>query len=163
SLQLCGVGQDRTVVVALGVRLRGAHIALGIAGVVAIPISDGSARDACLEYVRRFHHRHASHVSAIAPAVHPYAVSIHVWQLRESPDASYLVVDLNGAHAVCDRRFESEPTVRAAAVVELQDHVALLREVLRTQVNGHGPVVCDTLGVWAAIYGDDQRVSSARL
>ncbi len=160
ALELRGVGEDRAVVVALGVGLGRAHVALGVTRVVAVPVGHWRAGDADLEDLRGAQHGHAGHVAAVAPAVDADPRAIHIGQGSHVAHAGHLVVDLDRAHAVGQGGFEGQPAVGAAAVIEPEDHVALLRQVLGAQVHREHPVVSDALGVRPTVDGDDERVAA---
>ncbi len=156
------MGEHGAVLISLGVRLWRAHVPLGVAGVVAVPVGHGGPAHTDFEDLGGAHHGHAGHVAAVAPAVDPHARGIDIGELREFADGGYLVVDFDRAHSVGDGGFEGEAAVRASPVVDLQDHETLLREVLGAKVHRQRPLVERALDVRAAVDRDNDRVALAR-
>src|SRR5207245_708208 len=98
ALELGGVGYRRRILVALGVVLRQAHVALGVDGVVLAPVCDRRAGEPGLEDLGRVQHRVASHVSAIAPAPDANARAVYVGQCLQIADAGELVGEFHLTH-----------------------------------------------------------------
>jgi hypothetical protein len=162
ALEPVRMDQGGGFAVAVGVFGGRAHVPLGVAGVVAVPVGDGGAGHAHAEDLLGLEQAHEGHVAAVAPAVDADAGGIEARQAGEVADAPDLVFDLDGAHAAGDVGFEGEAPAAAAAVVELEDGDALLREVLGAEIDREGPVVDDALDVGAAVDGDDDRRRAVR-
>mmetsp|Transcript_56208 Transcript_56208/g.182415 ORF Transcript_56208/g.182415 Transcript_56208/m.182415 type:complete len:421 (+) Transcript_56208:323-1585(+) len=151
---------DGARLVALGIALRSAHVALRVARVVAIPMRDWGAGHRALEHVRGLHQAHCRQVAAIAPAIDAHPRSIGQ-ALRHAPlNARGLILDLDVAHVVLEGAFELVPSSPAPAVVHLQDEAASAPHRLRPEVDRHPPRVADELDVWTAVARHDRRVGS---
>ena len=86
------------VVVAAGVVLRQAHVALGVNAVVVAPIGDGGHSDRTLEHVSTLGDAQAAQVAAVAPTPDTDARGIHVRLLAEPFRCGDLVLRFVLAH-----------------------------------------------------------------
>ena len=131
ALQPVGDGEDRRGFVALRVLLRGVHVALAVAGLVARPVGDRCAGHPADEAVGLEEHQPQRHVAAVRPAVDSGPVEVGVGDVRADPlERADLVEDLQLAEVSVDRLLEPDPAVRRAAAVESDNDVALARHEL---------------------------------
>ncbi len=98
--------------------------------VVQAPVRYWRARDTRRELLRRLHHAHERHVPAVAPAEHADVRRIHVGKRLQVVNARNLILDLHRPHALVERGLELHTAETAAAIVQREDHVAVLHEVL---------------------------------
>jgi hypothetical protein len=121
-------------------------------------VGDGGAGDRDLKGLRGAGERHGGGVSAVAPAVDAHAGGIAQALGDEPAHAVDLVLDLEVAEVMTNRALEGEAAAGGAAVVELEDEVALRGEGLGAHVDGSAPLAGDALGVGAAVDGDEGGV-----
>ena len=150
-----GVGQHRGALVAVGVALRGPHVALRVAGVVPVPARDGCAGDGGLEHAGLLGQAHDRHVAAVAPAVDPDPVQVDEAALGQRAQRIDLVRHLEVPEVFLDRALEREPSAPAPPVVDRHDEVAEPPQVLGPEGTGAGPRVGDELRVRPAVDRDD--------
>ena len=155
AAQPVDVGQGRPEPVPLRILLGRAHVFLGVGRVITLPERDGRPGHSHLENIRRRSQCHQGHIAAIAPAVDADSRDISESERLQPAHALDLIAHLDLAHAACDRCFECQSAPRRTAVVDLEDHEALLGQHLRSQVHGLRPAVVDHLGAWAAVERDD--------
>ena len=158
ALELGSVGYRRRILVALGVVLRQAHVALGVDGVVLAPVCDRRAGEPGLEDLGRVQHRVASHVSAIAPAPDANARAVYVGQCLQIADAGELVGEFHLTHPMKQRGFKRVAPRGHSPVVHCEDQEALLRHHLVPEEVGASPGVAHHLAMWPAIEMHQRRV-----
>ena len=126
-------------VVAFGILLRRAHIALGVDRVVVAPVGGGRDGDRGLERVAAQDHRGGRHVAAVARAGDADARAVDVRaRLGEMRDRSGLVVEVDLAELEVRRGFEGLSAVRRAAVVDRhRDEPKRRVRIARGELVGH--------------------------
>src|SRR5207244_6290349 len=102
------------------------------------------------------------HVASIAPTVYANSRNIREPERLQPANALDMVADLDLAKAARDVRLEPQSAPRRAAIIELQDDEAVLRQHLRSQVHRLRPAVVHHLRPRTAVDGDDHGGAARR-
>src|SRR5699024_9347931 len=73
TFQLRGLRQQRATTVGLRLRVGGSQVALGVVGVVQLPVDDGGTGDGGVEHVGTTQHRQGGQVAAERPPLNTHA------------------------------------------------------------------------------------------
>ena len=103
-------GHHRSLGVALGIRLRRVHEALGVVRIVEVPVVHAAAGDAAAEILRIAQHQHGGRRAAEGEALHADARAIHIRQRLQPLRPGDVVLQL-------DHRHPAERLVHAPAPV----------------------------------------------
>ena len=146
SLQIaCKVLQVRFLV-ALGITLRGVHVAFAVHDFIIAPVDDRSAGNTYFEYLRITEHQGGGHVSAKTPAMNTNTFTVHIRQALQEFNAFYLVFSLFYAETTEGDVLKFQPAVFTAAVVKSEHDVAFIRHV---DVQPRIPVIQPLVTNWA--------------
>src|ERR1017187_2170197 len=126
AFQVCRFRGEGGVLIAVGILLGQAHVALGVDGVVVDPTGHWRAGDARVEDVGRIEHGVNGHEAAVAGAGDADARGVGESERDQVFDAGHLVGQFGNAELVIDGGFESVPATHDAAVLALPDHVPLM-------------------------------------
>jgi len=163
AFQILGLANQTTLGIPLRVILWCAHITFSIHDLVPLPIDNGTTGTTHLEDlgVSKFHGD--GHEATEAPTLHAHAVLVHIGQALEEFYSLHLVGHLNFAEVAVGAAFELEATVVGAAVIDGEDHIALLGEEHEIEVAAAEPAVGHELRVRATVDVDEGRVFLALL
>src|SRR6202022_2119814 len=106
--------------------------------VVIAPIGNGRSRDSGPKHIGRVEQGVKGHVTAIAPAVDTDARWIHETLRQQVANTIQLIRKFGFAELAKERSLESVASSRRAAIVQLPDHKAALREHLIPGCSGPG-------------------------
>ena len=138
-------------------------------GVVQGPVGDGRHRDTCGDAIGRLGQHHGGEVTAIAPAEHADACGINPGLLLQPVDSRQLVLHFRIAQLAVDHVGEAAPSAGCAAIVEGENHIALLRHVfekvglLGCAAGSAGPGAHHFLHGRAAVVEDENRIAPGRI
>ena len=92
TLQLAGFVDEAGLLVALGILLRGVHVALAIHHLVPFPVDDRATGHAHLEDVGIVQHERDGHETAKRPPVDTQAIHVNIRQALQIFHALHLVL-----------------------------------------------------------------------
>src|SRR5580704_6982976 len=113
---------DRRRLLVFGfVLLRQAHVALGVDGIVEMPVGHRSTGETDLEQIGGFKHGMERHVSPVAPTPDADALGVYPWLLLEPSHAIPLVGKLRAAKMVMSGFFEDVAATGGAAIIQREN------------------------------------------
>ena len=151
ALEVGSLVDQAGLLVALGVGLRGVHIALAIHHLIPLPVDDGTAGDTHLEHVRVVGHQTDGHEAAEAPSVHAQTRGIDIVECAQEVHATHLVLHLDLPQFAERSLLEVASTVLAAAVVEDEQQVTTLGHIGLPTAAGPMPTCIHVVGMRSAI------------
>ena len=129
AFQLSGLRYQRCLLVALGIGLRRVHVALTVHHLIPSPVDDGPSSHAHLEHLGIVGHQRDGHESPEAPSVNAQSFGVYIGQRLQIFHAFHLVLHLYLSQLSERGLLKLLASVLAAAIVEDEEYISLLRHV----------------------------------